>query len=753
MAGKVYRKYCQPYSYMKNLPLRFPRIKLRTKFILFSVAFAIIPLLLVMMLVIDRLQLIQRENALDTNTELAQASAKEIESFIMSQYDILKQIDLVYGQSTFNAQTQDVLVERFLFLNNNFTDLTVLDATGKEKIRKNLAKFFTSADLHDRALSTEFAIIKQNRYYFSPLSSGQPAFTIGIPVTGPDGSFQGGVLAEVDARLMQNLIRKISVIEEQERAYIVNEKGTVIAHPDMSNVLTQKDFTMYPPVKSIVSPNVKVNPLDVYTNDASQQVLGATAAITIPYKALTTPAEQTKWFIVAEQPESLVLQQVVLITQFTLLILAAVLLLALTASILFARRIVRPIEKVHAAAQHIGARDLSQRIHIHTNDEVEDLANGFNAMAENLQNAFNTLEQDKNIISLEKNKLEVTLASIADAVIAVDGERKIIVFNAAAERMLHTSANYALGKPIDEILKVFQKDKMITPGMYCPVDTHTPNADAFDKSALKIVSHTGNTVFVNLVIGHIKKESPANLGCIVSLHDVTKEIELEDMKLDFVSMAAHELRTPLTSIKGYLFLMMNGMQFPPRETQYLTRIGISTDRLIGLVENILNVSKIERGVITMEINPTSWTDTVKEVISELSTRAREKNIQLQFREPEHPLPPVLADKFRITEVLINLVSNAISYTHPGGSIEVWVEQKDHEVITHIKDTGEGIPKEALPHLFTKFFRVSGKLEQGSKGTGLGLYIAKSIVEIHKGRIWVESELNKGAQFSFSLPTV
>ena len=124
-----------------------------------------------------------------------------------------------------------------------------------------------------------------------------------------------------------------------------------------------------------------------------------------------------------------------------------------------------------------------------------------------------------------------------------------------------------------------------------------------------------------------------------------------------------------------------------------------------------------------------------------------------FQPPAQVIPPVMADRLRITEVVTNLVANAINYTQPGGKINVTIERQGNEIITSVKDTGVGIPKEALPKLFTKFFRVTGKLTQGSKGTGLGLYISKAIVEMHKGRIWVDSEPGRGTTFSFSLPIV
>ena len=254
-----------------------------------------------------------------------------------------------------------------------------------------------------------------------------------------------------------------------------------------------------------------------------------------------------------------------------------------------------------------------------------------------------------------------------------------------------------------------------------------------------------------VIIKPLLDEKGITNGKVFIFHDISKEQELERMKIDFVSMAAHELRTPLTSIKGYLSVFMeeNSALSDDHKT-YLKRMNIASDQLIVLVENLLNITKIEKGALALNLESLDIVQTVKEIVDLLHERATQKNVTLAFPYIT-TIPKVKADKLRITEVITNLLANAIAYTDINGSVTILFEEKEGEVITHIKDTGQGIPKEALPHLFTKFYRVSGKLEQGSKGTGLGLYIAKAIIDMHNGKIWVESEVGIGSTFSFSLP--
>jgi signal transduction histidine kinase len=230
--------------------------------------------------------------------------------------------------------------------------------------------------------------------------------------------------------------------------------------------------------------------------------------------------------------------------------------------------------------------------------------------------------------------------------------------------------------------------------------------------------------------------------------------EKEEAGMDLVSMVAHELRTPLTSVKGYLAVFMeeNKGKFDSTQNMFLHRINVAVQQLMGLTENLLSASRIEKGVFAISAQSIDWADNVAEVYDEFLERAKDKKINLDFVKPEHHTFFVKVDKVRIEEVLLNLLSNAISYTDANGKVTVSIEQKGQEVITHVKDTGVGIPKSAIPHLFTKFFRVGGKTSQGIKGTGLGLYISKAIVERHGGRIWVESEEGVGSTFSFSLPS-
>lgn len=234
--------------------------------------------------------------------------------------------------------------------------------------------------------------------------------------------------------------------------------------------------------------------------------------------------------------------------------------------------------------------------------------------------------------------------------------------------------------------------------------------------------------------------------------------ELEKLKDEFVSLASHELRTPMTVIKSYVWLLLQGKAgaFNEKQKLYLDRTYASTDRLINLVNDMLNVSRIESGRLILEMKPVHIVQLVQDVISEMQPRAQELEVSLGMQEISGDLPFVLADPGRIKEVLINLIGNSLKFTPKSGHITISLFEKDGMVVTQVHDTGMGIKQEDIPNLFQKFGIVGNNylIKIKTQGTGLGLYISKSIVELHGGEIWAQSEgESKGSTFSFSLKTV
>jgi two-component system, OmpR family, phosphate regulon sensor histidine kinase PhoR len=339
------------------------------------------------------------------------------------------------------------------------------------------------------------------------------------------------------------------------------------------------------------------------------------------------------------------------------------------------------------------------------------------------------------------------IASLPTPILEVDNHEMIVTSNKAAQKLLGINPQNMVNKKIDDVFKLLINNIPVPYSSY----KQSSQADAPVKHLLYYKTPQGYAKQFFVSISPLDPKHPLG-DALVTIHDRSNEQQLEEMKVDFVSMAAHELRTPLTAIRGYtsLLQMHYASKLEDAAKELLTRLLVSTNNLTNLIDNLLSVSRIERNDMIIDTKPLNLGLVIKDIYQSFQQQAQTRHQTFTLHAGED-LPLVLADPFRIGQVMINLISNAINYTPEGGTITLTVMNQSDALVVSIKDTGEGIPKEAMPRLFTKFFRVSGSLEQGSKGTGLGLYITKSIVELHKGKIWAESTVGKGSTFTFSLP--
>lgn len=406
----------------------------------------------------------------------------------------------------------------------------------------------------------------------------------------------------------------------------------------------------------------------------------------------------------------------------------------------------KPLADLVKSTQSFAGGNLNGRIDLRSGDEFEEVGNSFNLMADKLSKQLQKLENDRDIAIAERNKIDEILSSVIDGIIALDFNKNVILLNKSAQEITGYTSAEIQSRPIDQFVQLFLGNDEIMSKTYCQ--------GSFNQSA-RLVGKDGKQTKVNIMTAQVSGTVQTNASCILILHDLSREEELEQMKLDFVSMASHELKTPLTSIIGYLsvFLDENRTKIPSESLELLDKTFTATQQLQTLITNLLNVNKIEKEQLSVSPEPIEYLPILSKAVDDLRSQATQKNIVVGLMPPNDILPKVMADPIRLSEVVVNLLANAINYTNPGGKVEIVIKTSPTEMETSIFDTGIGIPKEAIPHLFNKFFRVSNKLQQSSKGTGLGLYITKSIIEKLHGKIWVESEVGKGSRFSFTLPIV
>lgn len=355
-------------------------------------------------------------------------------------------------------------------------------------------------------------------------------------------------------------------------------------------------------------------------------------------------------------------------------------------------------------------------------------------------------------IEEERKKDSALLSSIGEGVLAVDQSEEIILLNPSGEQITGYLQEELLGKTIKETLGIWNKDEKQIEEKDSPIPKVLADGKKLALSEIYLKKRDGTLFPAYISVAATRDADDKIMGAIVVFRDITHELEVEQMKQELISIATHELRTPITGIKGYLDMILAGDagEIPAEAKEMLEEITKINQRLADLVDDLLNVGRIEQGRIEMRPIPMDIVKLIEEVIKELQIQAKEKNLELRFEK--HEMEKVKADPERTRQILINLVGNAIKYTEHG-SVTVALGKNEHEVIVAVEDTGMGISREGQKNLFEKFYRVKTDKTRQITGTGLGLWITKQLVEKQGGKIWVESAEGKGSTFHFSLPIV
>lgn len=377
--------------------------------------------------------------------------------------------------------------------------------------------------------------------------------------------------------------------------------------------------------------------------------------------------------------------------------------------------------------------------------EVKQLVEAFNDMSGKLQNY-----EEKNIdqLTYERNKIESVLYSIANGVVVCDRCDEIIIVNDAAVDMLYSSSEHLIGLKIQEY--VDEKGKHCFSELVKSFK-ETP-LEHLEKEPLYLQVEISNRTF-KAITSPIFDFHQEYLGYTLILHDITKEIEIDRMKSEFISNVSHELRTPVTVLRSYVDTLAHyGEEFDAdTKKEFMVTIDDHVNRLNSMVNSILDFSKLQKEELELQLQKDDLLPIIQLTIKSIEKLAEDKNIKISTAY-ETDLPQVLIHHETIEKVMRNLLSNAIKYTPEDGKIKIKVEldRTGQYVEVSVIDTGIGIAKEDLPRLFDRFFRVENKVHT-EVGTGIGLEIVKKAIEKHNGEIFVDSDLGKGSTFGFKLP--
>ena len=355
----------------------------------------------------------------------------------------------------------------------------------------------------------------------------------------------------------------------------------------------------------------------------------------------------------------------------------------------------------------------------------------FNRMAEQLQDKVTTL-------SVHRRHLAAILEQMADGIIITDEQGQVRMINRAAARLLGTTQNAALDR---SFIQVVRDHQLVQVWQQC---------NEWDEEQIATVEVDRNALFVRIAVTPIRERD--NRTCLVILQDLTQIRRLESVRRDFISNVSHDLRTPLASIRALVATLRDGALDDPLAAQHnLDRMEAEVDSLTRMVGELLELSREESGQSPLQVELVPVRDLILPALDRLRAQAVRSDLDLDVDLPPD-LPPVMADVERIQRVVTNLVHNAIKFTPAGGSVRVFAQSdlEEGEVIIAVRDTGVGISGDDLSHIFERFYKAD-RARRGS-GTGLGLAIARQLVQVHKGRIWVDSAEGQGSTFYFSLPS-
>ena len=413
--------------------------------------------------------------------------------------------------------------------------------------------------------------------------------------------------------------------------------------------------------------------------------------------------------------------------------------------------------------QKIAAGNLGTKIDVAGKDELSLLGNNINSLVKNLASAYQSmanslggeikksreLTQSLKQIEREKARLETLLSSINDGVIGVDRSGKIMLFNSAASGLTGFSSPEAIGASYRQVLRFFhEKDNSPAPDFIWEA---LSGGQIKRNDQLVILPKNNQAIPVSQSIGMITDQFRNVLGGVVVIRNVTNQRQLDHMKDEFVSVASHELRTPMTAIKGLISMIFEGDfgVINPELKDPLKDIATSTERLIELVNDMLDVSRIESGRLKFTISEAPLTVVIEEITSLLASLASEKSVKLQVLYTGHDV--IKADLNKVKEILNNLVGNSLKFTD-SGSISISAELKGDLMQVSVTDTGLGISPGDQKKLFNKFSQISTTELGRPKGTGLGLYISREFARKMGGDLWISrSELGKGSSFTFTVP--
>ena len=734
--------------------------------------------------------LVQREKAV--------AAAARIEAFVRElerQLGWVTHPVMVTGPAAIEQRRLDYF--RLLRQVPPVTEVAQADAAGREQLRVSRLAMDIVGSQADLSQDPRFVEARRGRTYFSPVyfrKESEPYMTISMPAGA------GVVMAEVNLKFIWDVITQIKV-GEFGHAYVVDARGQLIAHPDISLVLKKTDLSGLEQVRAALASRGETPADDVTIARGLQdrQVLTAHA-----------PVALLDWSVFVEQP----LREAFEPIRASILraggVMLLTVLLAVAAGLVLVRRMVRPIHALGEGAARLGAGELSHRIDVHTGDELQALAEQFNRMGDQLQESYAGLERKVEertrelsealerqtataeilrAISSSPTELEPVLETVAQNAARLCGGRDVAIVRVEGDhlRLVTRLGPFAATLP-DDLSIPADRGSVVGRAVVDRATVHIADLEAEPENEFptgralqrRFGHHTmlatpllreGEPLGAIVVLrGEVRPFTEAQIGLLrtfadqaaiaidntrlfQALEDKSQQLEIANRhKSEFLANMSHELRTPLNAIIGFSEVLLERMfgELNDKQDEYLRDIFGSGRHLLSLINDILDLSKIEAGRMELELSKFHLPTAVANALALVKTRADHHGIALEQRVDER-LGDFVGDERKLKQILLNLLSNAVKFTPPGGRVSVRAEPVDGAVELAVSDTGIGIAPGDHEAVFEAFRQGTQDHAGRREGTGLGLTLTRKFVELHGGTIRVTSEVGRGSTFSFSLP--
>jgi len=584
---------------------------------------------------------------------------------------------------------------------------------------------------------------------------------IHVPVYDDDGNFTGTVGGAIYLdELFENFLKKISFTEESY-FIIADDNGDILYHPNsnlighnISEELFQETSLRSPGLPELFNDSISGKTGNQrYHLEEAEWKLGSYTAIDIfsgrKWIIILTSSIDEEEKLIQPLLSSLDMQVSLVIVVFV--ILFSILIFALIAGnkklkervTLQTQELTRAAIKIYNSKMNL---EMNSKKIIKTNLELEKQRKA-------ILNILEDADDARQLADYERDKVETVLQSIGDGVFVVDQDRKLIVFNKISEQLSGYSAQEVMGKRYDQVLKFIYEDKKETNDKFVEEALRTGEIKTMSNHTI-LVKKDGTHVPVADSAAPVKNGDGKIIGCVVVFRDVTKEREIDKMKTEFISVAAHQLRTPLGSMRWYMEMIMAGDIGVVSEEvkKALGQIYESNQQMLDLVNDLLDVSKIDQGRVIDKPELSNVLDVIYTVLMELRPIIETKKITLSLTPKNNEkVPKIMVDPKKLYEVVGNLISNAIKYNQIEGKVDIILRQIDGFLEISVADTGMGIPQQEQARLFGKFFRAENAVKGETEGSGLGLFVVKSYVESWGGQVKFTSKEGEGSTFTVTIP--